>query len=347
MRNSRVVAIGIAALLVGMVSGCTVVETFVSVGDEAVLSSELDALSSDLAAIPGIDSVDVDLAIQGDLSFKVGVVASATELTEAAAQDVFARVTETYSSDRFLGQSGLAFALEPSTPPPSTPQPSTPPPSTPQSSTPQPSSIWVSDWLTFPTEVIPREISYIYDVQEIVGVPLSLSLDAPPDTDVSYLRSIQAPTLPDSIDWPALRGMDDTGAGFASWTFGGVSMSDRIIPTQMEALAARAGPIDGIELSWNGAYNSYDIFFSPVDLEPDADYSALDQWPAVVALVDAARASDKDGTTDFGLFSVSTDGASATVSGSACDQVVSPTKLDLELKDRLEADGVDLTAGYC
>ena len=315
-----ITALALAAIVALSLSGCTVFNTFISAGDEALLSSDLDALVDDLASIPGVDAVDYDLLIQPDMSYTVSVSAYATDLTERSASDAFALVTSTYASGRFPEQKSLAFGIGPGGDGRST-------------------AIAVSSWLEFPTEVIPDEIAYLYDVQEAVGAPLSMSLDAPGDLAVNYQRFIGSSVLPDTLDWAALRKIPDTGAGFVGLSLGGVSMDGGVIPTAAEKVATRAAAIEDVEMVWNGVEGEYGVSLYTAD----GDYAALAEWPAVVALVDSAIASD----SGFHSLLISFDEGMAVVSGNECGADIPVTESDRELQDLLRAAGVDVSAGYC
>ena len=218
----KIAALALAAVVAVSLSGCTVFDTFISAGDEALLSTDLDTLVDDLSKVPGIDAVDYDLLIQGDMSYTVSVRAYATDISEDSAHNAFARVTETFASGRFPEQQALSFSVGPGADSSST-------------------AIYVSSWLDFPTEVIPDEIRYVYDLAEVVGAPLSLQLDPPGDLDVNYQRYVGALTLPESVDWPALRQMYDVGTGteFVAFNLGGVTMDGGVIPASVEKIAAK------------------------------------------------------------------------------------------------------------
>jgi len=315
-----ITALALAAIVALSLSGCTVFNTFISAGDEALLSSDLDALVDDLASIPGVDAVDYDLLIQPDMSYTVSVSAYATDLTERSASDAFALVTSTYASGRFPEQKSLAFGIGPGGDGRST-------------------AIAVSSWLEFPTEVIPDEIAYLYDVQEAVGAPLSMSLDAPGDLDVNYQRFIGSSVLPDTLDWAALRKIPDTAAGFVGLSLGGVSMDGGVIPAAAEKVATRVAAIKDVEMVWNSVNGEYGLSL----YRADSDYAALAEWPAVVALVESAITSD----TGFHSLLISFDEGMAVVSGNECGAGTSVTESDRELQDLLHAAGVDVSAGYC
>jgi len=319
-----ITALALAAIVALSLSGCTVFNTFISAGDEALLSSDLDALVDDLASIPGVDAVDYDLLIQPDMSYTVSVSAYATDLTERSASDAFALVTSTYASGRFPEQRSLAFGIGPGGDGRST-------------------AIAVSSWLEFPTEMIPDEIAYLYDVQEAVGAPLSMSLDAPGDLDVNYQRFIGSSVLPQSIDWAAMRRVADTGAGLVSFDFAGITMGGGIIPNEIEDVATEAAAIEGVGLSWSADHGIYDLTLTPIDPDFAGNYTELIVWPDVVALLKNASS----GSDGFSLFGVTANQYGATVNVNDCGVSSTPTENDLELERVLEAEGVIVEPGYC
>jgi len=320
----RFIALGLAAVVAVSLSGCTVFNTFMSAGDEAVLSSELDVLSEDLQKVPGIDSVDYDLVLQPDLSYAVSVNAFATDLPERGALDAIALVTATFKSPRFPEQSALAFSVGPAG----------------DGSSP---AISILTWLEFPTEVISEEVEYFYDVQEAAGAPLAMQLDAPGDMDVNYQRFIYSPVLPASIDWLAMRRIADTGAELTAWDFGGISMSGGIIPNEIEDVATEAAAIEGVALSWSDEFGIYDLTLTPVDPEFAGNFTELIVWTDVVALLENASA----GSDGLSLFGVTANQYGATVNFNDCGFSPEPTEPDIDLERVLEAEGVIVEPGYC
>jgi len=319
----RITALALAAVVAFSLSGCTVFNTFISAGDEALLSTDLDALSDDLNAVPGIDAVDYDLVIQGDLSYTVSVMAFATDLSEDAAQQAFALVTSTFAGGRFPDQISLAFGIAPGI----------------ESSS---AAIRVSSWLEFPVDVIPEEIEYLYDVQDAAGTPLTMILEGPGDLDVNYQRYISSHDLPPSIDWLAMRRVADTDAELTAFGFGSISMNGGIIPSEIEDVAAEVAAINGVALSWNAEYDLFDIAFTPA-VDFAGNYTELIVWPDVVRLLKNASG----GSNGFSLFGVTADHYGATVNGNDCGVSPKPTENDLELERILEAEGVIVEPGYC
>jgi len=318
-----ITALALAAVVAGSLGGCTVFDTFISAGDEALLSTDLDSLVDDLSAVPGIDAVDYDLVIQGDMSYTVSVIAYATDLNERGATDALDLVTSTFASGRFPEQKSLAFSVGPAGDGTS-------------------SSITISNWLGFPTDVIGEEISYMFAVKEAAGTELAMQLEAPDDQDIDYQRWLSALTLPDSLDWSAIRSVPATGADFVSWDFGGVSMGSSIIPSELEPIAEQAAAIEGVTLAWNGEHESFDITLQPTNLEHGGDYSSLDEWPALVKLVTTAD-SEYSG---FSWLTVVNETSSATVDAGECDDSEA-NEGDLTLQKQLAAEGIALAAGYC
>jgi len=318
----RITALALAVVVAFSLSGCTVFNTFISAGDEALLSTDLDALVDDLSKVAGIDAVDYELVIQGDMSYTVSVKAYATDLSEDAAQNAFARVTDTFASGRFPEQQQLSFWVGPGAESSST-------------------AIGVAEWFDYPSADIPDEITRLYQLQDAVGAPLALTLNAGPDVDPEHERFISSEILPVSVDWAALRRMS-TDAEPADLNFGRVAMTGGVIPSELERLAAQVAATDGLSIDWVGARNTFDLYLQPSNLEHGGDYASLDEWPALVKLVTVANS----GNNGFSWLAVADAKSNATVNADDCDDTET-TENDLKLQKQLAAEGIALAAGYC
>jgi hypothetical protein len=322
MRNRRLIALGVAAVAAVSLSGCGALDTIGSLGTEAILNSELGSLASTLEAIPGIDDADYVIALQADLRYTVGVTAASSGLAEDDAQAALAAVTAAFASDTLADQPSLQFWV---------------------SGENAQTILSVSDWATFPTEVIPDEIAYLYALQDAAGVDLSMSLSAPSDAEVDYFRNIGSPDLPDASGLAAAREVADTAATDGKgWNFAGVFMDGAIIPVELEPVAVRIAAIEGVSLSWSDEFSAYDLNWDPSDPEHGENFTVLPEWPAVVELMSAVLNSE----TGFSLLQVSSDGASLALHSGDCGEPEG-SEQEVALAGQFAAVGIHLYPGYC
>ena len=319
MRNRRIATLGLAMVVAVSLTGCSALDTIGSLGTEAVLNAELGSLARTLEGIPGVDDADYVLDLQADLTYTVGMTASSSGLLEEDAQAVLAAVTTTFASETLASQASLQFWVAGDDARP---------------------ILGVSDWLTFPTEVIPDEIAYLYALQDAAGVDLSMSLSAPSDAEVDYYRNISSLELPGSAGLAAARQVADTSAEGRGWSFDGVTMEGAIYPVKIEPVAVLAAAIEGVQLYWNDEFARFDLSFDP---SAPGDLESLDEWPALLELLRAASAPG----LGFSLLQVSQeDGTSLTLQTGACAQPEGSAE-DAELSAQFAAAGIQLSPAYC
>ena len=322
MRNRRIVTLGVAMVVAASLTGCSALDTIGSLGTEAVLNAELGSLASTLEGIPGVDDADYVLDLQADLTYTVGVTASSGGLLEEDAQAVLAAVTTTFASETLANQASLQFWVSDDDARP---------------------ILSVSEWLTFPTEVIPEEIAYLYALQDAAGVDLAMSLSAPSDAEVDYFRTISSLELPTAAGLAAARGVTDTAAaGGKGWDLAGVFMEGAIIPVELEPVAVHVAALDGVSLSWIDEFSAYDLNWNPSDPEHGGDFTGLPEWPGVVELLGATLDSD----TGFSLLQVANDGMSLTLHSGDCGEPQG-TPNETALAGQFAAAGIQLSPGYC
>jgi len=321
MRNRRFIALGLAVAIALSLSGCSALDTIGSIGNEAFLTAQLEGLSSELEAIPGIEGADFELTLQADFSYVIGVSATSTGLTEENATKALAAATTAITGGTLAEHSVRWFSL------------------TGDDSLPL---IDVHDWGTFPVAVIPDEIAYLYALREATGVQLSIALSAPSDAEVNYFRAISSQELPSATGLAAARAVPDTDAEGKGWSFDGVSMDGAIIPVDVEPVAVQVAAIDGVSLSWIDAFSGFDLNWNPSDPAHGDDFTALPEWPAVVALMKTTLDSD----TGFSLLQVTKNNMSLALHSGDCGEPQG-TPDESALAEQFAAAGIQLSPGYC
>ena len=271
MSNRRLPAIALATVALLALTGCTVLDTLGSAADEARISSALDDLDAELAAIPGITRVDAGSSIRGDLKFDVTVSVRSEGLTMENQRKAADAVVDLFTTPPFSEQPRLWFSIS-------------------EGPDDQLENRLELDLTGLSKEAIVGELDYLDAFAAASGHAVTMGIYPadPVNGFDNYTRGlvIAEPTRP--VDWATLRAVPDVTVGNTLFTVGAVTSRGGIIPQKLEALAAEfAGQNE--RLYWNADedYVGFDVYSQ----KQSDDFESLPAWKRIVELATLAQSS--------------------------------------------------------
>jgi hypothetical protein len=271
MRNRRLPAIALAAVVMVALSGCTVLDTLGSAADEARISSALDDLEDELALIPGVTRVDAGSSIRGDLAFDVSVSIKSDGLTMDNQRRAAEAVTDLFTAPPFSEQPQLWFSIS-------------------EGPDDQLTSRLDFDLTGLSKETVVGELDYLDAFAAASGEAVTMGIyPADPENGFdTYARGIVIAEPSTPVDWAALRALPDATTGMALFTVGEVTSRGGLIPEKLDALAAEfSGPDE--RLYWNAdeEYVGVDVYSQ----KQSDDFESLPAWGRIVELATLAQSS--------------------------------------------------------